>query len=121
MKVYGVYKEKRVSEKQTQYYTLLMMLEFWWKDCLYRPGINGVEQLIKILEDSNLKYLVQEMTEHDDHNNPEYFVHTYRCISNNLNTFKESSVSKVLVYLKESKKRTSKSKLVITQALQWGP
>ena len=59
MKVHGVYEEKRVSEKQSQYDTLLMMLDCWWKDCLYRPGIDGVEQLIKILEDSNLNYLVQ--------------------------------------------------------------
>ena len=66
MKVHGVYKEKRVSDKQTQYDTLLMMLDRWWKDCLYDPAINGLEELIKILEDSNLKYLVQEMTEYDD-------------------------------------------------------
>ena len=77
MKVYGVYKEKRVSEKQTQDYTLLMMLECWWKECLYRPGIDGVEQLIKILEDSNLNYLVEEMKEYDQQV-PKFL--KYRCI-----------------------------------------
>ena len=53
MRVHGLYEQKRNIEKMSLDVTMLHMLDRWWQIYLDEQSNNGVEQLIKMLQDIN--------------------------------------------------------------------
>ena len=52
--VHGVYKQKKHVENQNLYVTMLHMLDRWWNKVLFDENVNGVQQLIQILQKNDL-------------------------------------------------------------------
>ena len=53
MKVVGIYREKQKNERPVDVFNF--MLDAWYEEVLCKPGVDGVEELKKVLYDEDVE------------------------------------------------------------------